>query len=89
MAVDGGAVGHLIDPRDGRAAEPSGSVTVLTRDAAMADALATGFAILGRSDAMARARALDGVDVIVVDATGIHTTLVGESAPRQIEEEAG
>ncbi len=68
-------IGHILDPRTGFPPEFDGSVTVLTRDAAMADALATGFFVMGRDATLELARALVGVDVVVVDRTGVHATL--------------
>jgi thiamine biosynthesis lipoprotein len=58
--------GHILDPHTGFPPAWSGSVTVLARDCAMADALATGCFVLGPERALALADSLDGVDIVVV-----------------------
>lgn len=60
-------VGHILDPRTG---EPpafgafGGSVTVLTRDAAMADALATALFVMGPERGLTFARSTPEVDAV-------------------------
>lgn len=48
VEVDGRRYGHVIDPRTGWPASGTRSATVITRDAADADALATAFLVGGR-----------------------------------------
>ncbi len=43
----GEALGHVLDPRSGRPAPAWGSVTVIARDAVLADAAATALFVLG------------------------------------------
>jgi thiamine biosynthesis lipoprotein len=64
--IGGVRYGHILDPRTGYPASGSGSVTVLARDCAMADALATGCFVLGPERALALADSIDGVDVVIV-----------------------
>jgi thiamine biosynthesis lipoprotein len=47
VVVDGKRYGHVIDPRSGRPADAALAATVVTRDAASADALSTAFLIGG------------------------------------------
>lgn len=68
-------VGHILDPRTGQPPSFDGSVTVLTRDAAMADALATALFVLGPERGLAFARATDGVDAVYVTRDGVVSTL--------------
>lgn len=68
-------VGHIVDPRSGRPPSFDGSVTVLTRDAAMADALATALFVMGPEKGLALARGIRGLDVIYVTRAGIRTSL--------------
>lgn len=69
------SVGHILDPRSGQPPDFDGSVTVLTRDAAMADALATALFVMGPERGLAFARATPGVDAVFVTRDGVKTTL--------------
>lgn len=62
---DGSRIGHLLDPRTGRPAADWGSVTVLAADALTADALATGFHVLGPDAALRLAAARPDCEVVV------------------------
>jgi thiamine biosynthesis lipoprotein len=75
------SVGHILDPRTGRPPDFDGSVTVLTRDAAMADALATALFVMGPERGLAFARATPGVDAIFVTREGVKSTLPASAAP--------
>lgn len=72
--IEGRRAGHILDPRTGYPPGFDGSVTVLTRDAAMADALATGLFVLGPEAGLALADSLPGVDALFVTRTGIRAT---------------
>lgn len=61
VEVDGRRYGHLIDPRSGRPVESVLSVTVVAPTALAADALSTGFFILGPAETAAALEALGGV----------------------------
>ncbi len=79
------SVGHIVDPRTGHPPAFDGSVTVLTRDAAMADALATAMFVLGPDEGLALARQLEDVEVVYVTREGLrssasHDVLRSESA---------
>jgi FAD:protein FMN transferase len=55
--LDGKRYGHILDPRTGRPAETDlKSITIVTRDAAYADALATGLYVQGLDQAIKQAR---------------------------------
>ncbi|MCA9523200.1 MAG: FAD:protein FMN transferase [Myxococcales bacterium] len=73
--IGGRRVGHIVDPRSGRTPLFDGSVTVLTRDAAMADALATALYVMGPARGLAFAKRIRGLDVIFVTRQGVQTSL--------------
>lgn len=73
--VEGRRVGHILDPRTGQPPAFDGSVTVMTRDAAMADALATGLFVLGPDLGLALAGRTPGLEVIYVTRQGLRSTL--------------
>ncbi|MDD5593579.1 MAG: FAD:protein FMN transferase [Candidatus Margulisbacteria bacterium] len=62
--------GHLIDPRTGQPADKCLSVTVVGKDADLADALSTAIFVLGPSEGMRLAKSA-GVRAIIVDKNGI------------------
>ena len=67
---EGRRYGHIIDPRSGWPTEGVYSVTVVTNNAADADALATAFYVLGRERTLDYCRQHDGVGVLMVCPTG-------------------
>ncbi len=73
--IDGRRIGHILDPRTGRPPAFQGSVTVLSPDAAMADALATALFVMGPEVGIRFAEAVEGVDVLYVTRSGIISTL--------------
>jgi len=87
ITVKGGSVatsanteraGHLIDPRSGLPAKDFGSVTVWAADALTADALSTGFFVLGPVAGLVLAEVTPGVEAVFIETDGstssIHTT---------------
>lgn len=62
--------GHLIDPRTGKPADKCLSVTVVGKDAGLADALSTAIFVLGPSEGMRLAKSA-GVRAIIIDKNGI------------------
>ncbi len=83
FVMDGVRYHHIIDPRTGRPASPSGalrSATVISADATLADALSTALIILGTEPALALVEEINGVEAVLVDAAArVHVTsgLVG------------
>lgn len=77
--IGGQVVGHIIDPRTGRPPAFDGSVTVLTRDAAMADALATALFVMGPEEGLGFVGGLEGVEAIFVTRDGVKATVPVES----------
>lgn len=73
--VGGRRRGHILDPRTGRPPEFDGSVTVITRDTAMADALATAMFVIGPDAGLELARRTDGLDAVLVSHRGIESTI--------------
>lgn len=74
-SIQGRSVGHIVDPRTGWPPDFEGSVTVLTRDAAMADALATGLFVMGPEAGLDFASRTPGVEVVYVTRGAIYSTL--------------
>lgn len=73
--VGGERVGHILDPRTGRAPAFDGSVTVITVDAAMADAMATALFVMGPDEGLAFATKVPGLDAIYVTREGVRATI--------------
>jgi thiamine biosynthesis lipoprotein len=67
--IDGVRYHHVLDPRTGFPARGLRSVTVLHREATLADALSTAVMVLGRERGLALAREL-GAEALVIDASG-------------------
>lgn len=65
--IDGVRVGHLLDPRTGQQAAALGSMTVWSRSALDADALATGLLVLGAERALEHAARTPGIEVLVLE----------------------
>lgn len=73
---------HIIDPRSGRPAQGTSSVTIIHRDASRADAAATAVFIAGRDLWRETARAMDIEEVMLIDAAG--TIYMTEAMNRRI-----
>ncbi|MGE0431659.1 MAG: FAD:protein FMN transferase [Planctomycetota bacterium] len=73
--IDGQRVGHIVDPRLGFAPLFDGSVTVLTRDCAMADALATALFVMGPDDGLEFIKQFDNADAVFVTSDGVRSSL--------------
>jgi len=67
---DGVRYHHIIDPRTGFPAMGIRSVTVITPDAMLADALSTALFVMGREKAMELVNSMPEVEVVIVDETG-------------------
>jgi len=61
---------HILNPTNGFPAEGCQSVTVLHKEGAMADALATAIFVLGPEKGYSLCQRLDGVDCLIVDEQG-------------------
>ncbi len=61
---------HIIDPRTGFPVSRSIAATVIARNSADSDALATIFNVLPVSESLALARTVEGVDCLIVSADG-------------------
>lgn len=64
--IDGRRFGHILDPRSGRPAEGTLSVTVLASTTMTADGLATGLYILGPEAGANLVNSLPGVEAIIL-----------------------
>ena len=67
---DGVRYHHIIDPRTGFPARGIRSVTVITPDATLADALSTALFVMGREKAMDFVNSIPEVEVVIVDESG-------------------
>jgi thiamine biosynthesis lipoprotein len=68
--VDGIRYHHIIDPRTGFPARGTRSVTVITPDATLADALSTAMFVMGPDQAIQLVDSLQDVDVVIIDESG-------------------
>jgi len=68
--VDGVRYHHIINPRTGYPARGTKSVTVISKDAAFADALSTGLFVVGSTNAMQLVNTLPGVEAFIIDCEG-------------------
>jgi thiamine biosynthesis lipoprotein len=72
---DGVRYHHILDPRTGRPSRGPRSVTVVSPDATLADALSTAIMILGTERGLKLAEQSTDVDVVIVDGSGgVHAT---------------
>jgi len=62
--------GHIIDPRTGKPADKCLSVTIITQNAALADALSTATFILGPIEGMKILKLMKNVSAVIVDKSG-------------------
>jgi thiamine biosynthesis lipoprotein len=67
MTVNGKRYGHIVDPRTGYPADHIGSVTIVSPDAELSDALATGVFVLGVDDGLNLVNQLKGVECLIID----------------------
>lgn len=68
--VDGIRYHHIIDPRTGFPARGTRSVTVITPDATLADALSTAMFVMGPDQAIQLVDSLQDVEVVIIDESG-------------------
>ncbi len=68
FVLDGVRYHHIIDPRTGRPADKTRTVSVLSVDATSADALSTALFVMGPKDGLALVEKLAGVEAVIVDA---------------------
>lgn len=61
---------HILDPRSGYPADRNMSVTVVTKDAGLADTLSTVFFVLPEERALEMAGKMPGVDLLLITADG-------------------
>lgn len=67
---DGKRYGHILNPKTGYPADFLLSVTIRTKDPAVADALATAVYVMGIDEGMKWVETQDGVEVLIVDDNG-------------------
>ncbi len=75
FVIDGERYHHILNPRTGAPARGLRSVTAVSRDATLADAMSTAIFVLGVERGMALAERTDGLEAVLVDSDGgLHTT---------------
>lgn len=75
ILLDGIRYSHIIDPRNGMPSNGITSVTVLTKQAELADALATSLFVMGVEIALDFTNQLKGVECVIIDNNNkIHTS---------------
>jgi len=65
-SVEGKRYSHIIDPRSGLPAEGVSSVTVIAKEAAFADGLATALSVLGFQKGLELASTIEGVECLII-----------------------
>lgn len=68
--VDGTRYHHIIDPRTGYPASGTRSVTVVTPDATLADALSTALFVMGPDHAIQLVDNIPNVEAVIIDSNG-------------------
>jgi thiamine biosynthesis lipoprotein len=61
---------HIIDPRTGMPSTGLRSVTVVSSDPTLADALSTAIMVMGKEEGLALVKSLDGTEAVLVDDEG-------------------
>jgi len=79
VEIDGVHYSHIVDPRTGRGLTHRLRVTVVARDAATADALATAVSVEGKETGLARIEATQGAEAILQGADGTRVESSGFS----------
>ena len=79
--VDGERYHHIIDPRTGWPSRGCLSATVVAREAAAGDALATAMCVLGPRRGLEIIESLPGVEAILVGMDGAVVTSSGLAGP--------
>jgi thiamine biosynthesis lipoprotein len=70
LEINGKRYCHIIDPKTGWPVEQLASVTIVTKDAEVADALSTTVFVLGKKDGIELINHLDGIECMVLDVDG-------------------
>ena len=68
--VDGQRFSHILDPRTGWPAQTMQTITIVTSDSVVADALSTGLFVLEPTDALDRVEQMPDVEAILVTSDG-------------------
>ena len=66
VEIEGKRFSHIIDPRSGLPAEGIASVTVIAREATLADALATALSVLGETEGLRLVESLHHVECLMI-----------------------
>jgi len=74
---------HIISPKTGKSVASTRSVTVLGPDAVTTDGLSTTLFVLGAVKGLALAERLEGIDAVIIDATGKIHYSSGLAPPQQ------
>lgn len=80
---DGVRYHHILSPKTGKSVASTRSVTVLGPDAVTTDGLSTTLFVLGPVKGLALAERLEGIDAVIIDATGKIHYSSGLMPPKQ------
>ena len=83
--IDGVRYSHIVDPQTGLGLTQRSSVTVIARDGAMADALATAVCVLGPEPGMRLIAATDQTAVLIVQAEEQGVNVIESPSFRQFQ----
>jgi thiamine biosynthesis lipoprotein len=70
VMIGGKRYGHILDPRTGYPAQGVGSVTIMSPDAEVCDALATGIYVIGIEKGLQLINGLKGIECLIIDDQG-------------------
>lgn len=84
VTIEGVKYSHIIDPRTGMPSSSISSVTILTKSAELADALATSVYVMGVDTGLNLINQLKGVEAIIVDSEN-HITITNNIDLNNIE----
>jgi thiamine biosynthesis lipoprotein len=70
ITINGIRYGHILDPRTGYPVQGVGSVTIMSPDAEICDALATGIFVLGVEKGLELINKLKGIECLIIDEKG-------------------
>jgi len=65
--IDGKRYSHILDPRTGYPSQGVGSVTIISPDIELSDALATGVFVMGVEDGLNLVNQLRGIECLIID----------------------
>jgi thiamine biosynthesis lipoprotein len=74
---NGKRYGHIINPKNGKPAEGTQSVTIITKDITLADAYATAVFVKGAAKGMQWVNSREGIEALIIDSNGTVSRSIG------------